>query len=151
MSAEFPRLVAGMSCPAFSLKDQEGKERTEKSSEKLVLYFYPKDFTPGCTVQIGDFSKEYAKFKAKGYEIFGVSPDSVDSHKKFCDAHKAPYPLLSDPDCATAKAFGAYGNKGVFGQGVIRSTFVIEDGLVRQAHYKVNPLAHADALLKSLL
>jgi len=144
------KLQTGVKAPSFKLKDQSGQVRTLSDAHKLVLYFYPKDFTPGCTIQIGDFSKEYAAFKAKGYEIFGVSPDSVESHQKFCEAHRAPYPLLSDSDAAVAKAYGAWGNKGVFGEGVLRSTFVIEDGVIRQAHYRVNPVSHAHDLLQSL-
>ncbi|MBI4360597.1 peroxiredoxin [Candidatus Micrarchaeota archaeon] len=143
-------LEPGQKPPEFSLKDQNGKTRTERDHEKLILYFYPKDFTPGCTIQIQDFSKLYDQFKAKGYEIYGVSPDSQESHQKFCDAYKTPYALLSDPDANVAKAYGAWGNKGVFGEGLLRSTFVIESGVLIQAHYRVNALAHADALLKSL-
>ncbi len=144
------QLNVGDQAPDFKLQDQDGKPRTPADHEKLVFYFYPKDFTPGCTVQIGDFSKEYAAFKAKGYEIYGVSPDSVESHKKFCDAFKAPYPILSDPDALVAKAYGAWGNKGAFGVGLLRSTFVIENGVIRQAHYRVNPVSHAHDLLRSL-
>lgn len=143
-------LKPGQQAPAFSLKDENSKTRTPTDYKKLILYFYPKDFTPGCTIQIQDFSKLYEKFKAKGYEIYGVSPDSSESHKKFCDAYQAHYPLLSDPDAKVAKAYGAWGNKGVFGEGLLRSTFVIESGVLMQAHYRVNALAHADALLKSL-
>ncbi|MBI2444870.1 peroxiredoxin [Candidatus Micrarchaeota archaeon] len=144
------KLQAGDKAPLFKLKDPSGKTRTPTDVPKLVLYFYPKDFTPGCTIQIGDFSKEYSAFKANGYEIYGVSPDSVESHQKFCDAFKAPYPLLSDPDAAVAKQYGAWGNKGVFGFGIIRSTFVIENGILAQVHYKVNPVNHAHALLQSI-
>lgn len=144
------KLEPGQKPPAFALKDEKGNTRTEKDHDKLVLYFYPKDFTPGCTLQIQDFSKLYEKFKAKGYEIYGVSPDTPESHKKFCAAHHAPYPLLSDPDAVVAKLYGAWGNKGVFGEGLLRSTFVIENGVLRQVHYRVNALAHADKLLKSL-
>ncbi|MDP2717275.1 MAG: peroxiredoxin [Candidatus Micrarchaeota archaeon] len=144
------QLAPGQKAPAFSLKDENGKARTPTDVSKLVLYFYPKDFTPGCTIQIADFSKLYAQFKAKGYEIYGVSPDSPESHKKFCDAFKSPYPLLSDPDAAVAKAYGAWGERGVFGQGLLRSTFVIENGVLAQVHYRVKALAHADKLLESL-
>ncbi len=144
------KLEIGQDAPAFKLKDEKGNDRTPTDVPKLVLYFYPKDFTPGCTIQIGDFSKEYAAYKAKGYEIYGVSPDSVESHKKFCEAYKAPYPILSDPDAAVAKKYGAWGDKGIFGFGIVRSTFVIENGLLKQVHYKVNPVSHAHDLLQSL-
>src|SRR3989338_1582483 len=137
---EMDKLDVGKPAPGFNLYDQQGKIRTPTDVPKLVLYFYPKDFTPGCTLQIGDFSKEYAAFRSKGFEIYGVSPDSVESHKKFCDAHSAPYPLLSDPDATVAKQYGAWGNKGVFGEGVLRSTFVIQKGVLVQVHYRVNPL-----------
>ncbi len=143
-------LQIGQKAPAFKLLDQSGKLRTPNDVPKLVLYFYPKDFTPGCTIQIGDFSKEYAGYKKKGYEIYGVSPDSVESHQKFCDAYQAPYPLLSDPDAEVAKSYGAWGNKGVFGVGLLRSTFVFENGLLTQVHYRVNPVNHAHQLLESL-
>ncbi len=145
------QLAAGNKAPDFTLQDQDGKTRTPHDVAKLVLYFYPKDFTPGCTVQIGDFTKEYAGFRAKGYEIYGVSPDSQESHKKFCDAFHAPYPLLSDPDAQTAKAYGAWGNKGAFGEGLLRSTFVIESGVITRVQYRVNPVSHAHDLLQSLL
>ncbi len=145
------QLNVGDAAPDFTIQDQDGKNRTPNDVPKLVLYFYPKDFTPGCTVQIGDFSKEYAGFKAKGYEIYGVSPDSVESHKKFCDAFHASYPLLSDPDAGVAKRYGAWGNKGAFGEGLLRSTFVIEKGVITRVHYRVNPVSHAHDLLQSLL
>ncbi len=143
-------LEPGQKAPAFSLKDENGKNRTQNDHAKLILYFYPKDFTPGCTIQIADFSKLYGKFRAKGYEIYGVSPDAPESHKKFCDAFKSPYPLLSDPDGTVAKSYGAWGDKGVFGVGLIRSTFVIENGVLTQVHYRVKAMAHADKLLESL-
>ncbi|MBI5225653.1 peroxiredoxin [Candidatus Micrarchaeota archaeon] len=148
--AAVTKLETGQKAPSFKLKDEKGKTHAPTDVAKLVLYFYPKDFTPGCTLQIQDFSKEYAGYKAKGFEIYGVSPDSVDSHKKFCDAYNAPYPVLSDQDSAVAKSYGAYGNKGVFGFGVIRSTFVIENGVLTQVHYKVNPVSHAHDLLKTI-
>ena len=144
------KLEVGQNAPSFALKDENGKARTPADVPKLVVYFYPKDFTPGCTIQIQDFSKEYEGYKAKGYEIYGVSPDSVESHQKFCEAYKAPYPVLSDLDSAVAKAYGAYGNKGVIGWGIIRSTFVIENGVLKAVHYKVSPLSHAHDLLQSL-
>jgi thioredoxin-dependent peroxiredoxin len=144
------KLSVGQKAPDFALKDENGEIRTPTDKSKLVLYFYPKDFTPGCTIQIADFSKLYPKFKQKGYEIYGISPDSIESHKKFCNAFKSPYPLLSDPDATVAKKYEAWGNKGVFGEGLLRSTFVIENGVFTQVHYRVTALAHADTLLKSL-
>jgi len=141
------QLKPGDPAPSFSLKDQHGKQRA--LAKKLVIYFYPKDFTAGCTLEIQDFAKLYHDFKQKGFEVYGVSPDSVESHSKFCAAYQSDFPLLSDPQAEVAKTYGAWG-KGLLGEGMVRSTFVIENGKITQAWYKVNPLGHANWVLKQL-
>lgn len=146
-----PRLKIGDAAPHFRLLDGDGKRRTLDGQSRLVLYFYPKDFTPDCTTQIKEFTDEYYYFRRNGYEVFGVSPDDPESHKRFCEMHQAPYPLLSDPDCAVAKAYVAYKSGENYGTGVVRSTFLIEEGRVVQAHYRIqNAVGHARALLQRL-
>ena len=110
-------LSLGSNAPVFSLPDQNGVTRSLNDVKKLVLYFYPRDFTPGCSIELADFAKLYAKFKEKGFEVYGVSDDSIDRHKKFCDAFKSSFPLLSDEEGIVSKSYGAWKNKGIFGEG----------------------------------
>lgn len=130
---------------AFSLKDFKGR--------KLVLYFYPKDQTPGCTQEACDFRDNMARLTT-GAAVVGVSPDSVASHKKFREKQSIPFPLLSDPDKKTAEAYGAYGEKTMYGKkgmGIIRSTFLIdEEGVVKKAWRAVKVAGHVDEVLEEL-
>ncbi len=130
---------------SFSLKDFHGK--------KLVLYFYPKDNTPGCTQEACDFRDNMARL-TKGAAVVGVSPDSVASHKKFKENQSIPYPLLSDEDKKTANAYGAYGEKTMYGKksmGIIRSTFLIDEkGIVRKAWRNVKVAGHVDEVMEAL-
>ena len=124
----------GKSVPKFQLSDAHGN--TVKSSEikgkKFVIYFYPKDFTPGCTVEADEFSRDYKKFQKAGIEIIGISKDDVESHKKFCKKMKIPYILLADTKTEVSKLFGVWGKKNFMGReymGIKRSTFLVnEDG-----------------------
>lgn len=143
----------GKKAPGFELKDADGK--TVKSSDfagkKHAVYFYPRDFTPGCTIEADEFSSEYPKFKKKGIEIIGISTDTVESHKKFVDKMKIPYVLLSDPDAEVAKKFGVWGKKKFMGKeymGVQRSTFLVDDGgIVFKVYPAVKPKGHAQEVL----
>ncbi|MEN6578707.1 MAG: thioredoxin-dependent thiol peroxidase [Phycisphaerales bacterium] len=138
-------LSVGEKAPAFSLKDQNGEKvsLSDFKGRKLLLYFYPKADTPGCTKQsvcVRDASAEFAK---AGVAVVGISPDPPDKQKKFDDKHGLGFPLLSDPDHKIARAYGAWGTKSMYGktyEGIIRSSFLIdEDGKILQVSYKVKP------------
>ena len=140
------KLKVGDKAPAFSLLDQEGKEvsLSDFKGKKLLLYFYPKADTPGCTKQscsVRDASKE---LKELGAAAIGISPDEPRKQKKFDNKYNLGFPLLSDADNKVAKAYGTWGEKSMYGkkyEGIIRSSFVIdEQGKILQASYKVKPL-----------
>ena len=141
--------------PKFELSDANGK--TIKSSDfkgkKYVVYFYPKDFTPGCTTEADEFSRDYKKFQNENIEIIGISKDDVESHKKFCEKMKIPYLLLSDTDAEVAKKFGVWGKKEFMGReymGVTRSTFLVnEKGTVFKVFPKVRPAGHSNEVLEA--
>ncbi|CRF46668.1 Thiol peroxidase, Bcp-type [Helicobacter heilmannii] len=120
----------------------------------MVLYFYPKDNTPGCTIEAQDFTKLRAEFEAKGAVILGVSPDDTKSHCHFIESEQLNIELLSDPDLEVLKAYGAYGIKNMYGkevEGVIRSTFVIDqEGKIAHALYNVQAKGHAKRVLELL-
>ena len=143
----------GESVPKFEAKDAEGKKikSVEFKGKKYAIYFYPKDFTPGCTTEADEFSRDYSKFKKAGIEIIGVSPDDVDSHKKFCEKMKIPYVLLADTDKEISKQFGVWGKKKFMGReymGVMRSTFLVnEKGKIFKVFPKVKPAGHAKEVL----
>jgi len=107
----------GDKVPKFEIADSNGNnvKSSDFLGKKHVIYFYPKDFTPGCTTEADEFSKEYKKFKKAGIEILGISKDDVDSHKKFCEKMKIPYILLSDTETKVAKQFGVWGKKNFMG------------------------------------
>jgi peroxiredoxin Q/BCP len=146
-------IAEGMKAPDFSLVDEKGKtwSLADFAGKSFVLYFYPKDDTPGCTTEACGFRDEYAVFKDKGVEVVGVSPDSGASHAKFRNKFNLPFVLLSDPDKKTLMDYGAYGEKIMYGKkvmGVIRSTFVIDaEGKVLKAFPKVKPQDHAQEIL----
>jgi peroxiredoxin Q/BCP len=140
------KLNVGDKAPSFSLSDQDGKKvsLSDFKGRKLLLYFYPKADTPGCTKQgcsIRDASKELKKL---GVAAVGISPDEPAKQKKFDDKYSLGFPLLSDPDHKVARAYGAWGKKSMYGktyEGIIRSSFVIDEtGKIIQASYKVKPL-----------
>lgn len=140
------QLKVGDQAPSFSLKDQNGDtvSLSDFKGRKLLLYFYPKADTPGCTKQacsVRDATKELAK---DGIAAVGISPDQPAKQKKFDDKHGLGFPLLSDPDHKVAQAYGVWGKKSMYGktyEGIIRSSFVIdENGRILQASYKVKPL-----------
>ena len=146
-------LQAGDAAPDFSLKDDLGQARTlsEFKGKKVVIYFYPRDNTPGCTTEALNFSDLSHEFAAQGVEILGVSPDSVASHAKFKDKHELPFTLLSDESHDMMEAYGAWGEKTLYGRksvGVIRSTVIIdEDGKVAKAFPRVRVKGHVDKVL----
>lgn len=145
----------GDSVPKFELLDSEGKsvKSSDLKGKKYVIYFYPKDFTPGCTTEADEFSKHYNKFKKVGIEIVGISKDDVESHKKFCQKMKIPYILLADTGTDVAKKFGVWGKKKFMGKeymGIIRSTFLVDEkGKIFKAFPKVKPAGHAKEVLES--
>ncbi|MDJ0959874.1 MAG: thioredoxin-dependent thiol peroxidase [Acidimicrobiia bacterium] len=150
------RLETGTAAPFFSRRDDAGNEVTldDYAGHALVLFFYPKAFTPGCTAESCDFRDRHEAFYAAGYEIIGVSPDPVDELARFRSEHALPYPMLSDPDHAMAEAYGAWGMKKNYGreyEGLIRSTIVIDaDGLVERAWYNVKATGHAERVARDL-
>lgn len=144
----------GSTLPKFELKDSNGDviKSTDLKGKKLAIYFYPKDFTPGCTTEADEFSKDYSKFKKSGIEVIGISPDDVDSHKKFCEKMGIPYPLLADTDKKVSKQFGVWGKKNFMGReymGVMRSTFLVDEkGNVFKVFPKVKPAGHSKEVLE---
>ena len=146
----------GDKAPEFSLPDQHGKPVALKSlkGKQLVLYFYPKDDTPGCTKESCDFRDVESQIVRAGATILGVSLDGKESHQKFIKKFGLPFPLLSDEDAAVSKAYGVYKEKSMYGKkywGIERSTFVIDpDGKVKAVFRKVKVDGHADEVLKAL-
>jgi peroxiredoxin Q/BCP len=146
----------GKKAPDFTLDSSEGNQIALKDlrGRPVVLYFYPKDDTPGCTREACAFRDSQAALKKRGAVVLGVSGDSVASHEKFKTKYKLTFPLLSDPDKAVAKKYGAWGEKVLYGKksvGMIRSTFVIDgEGVVRKVFPRVKVDGHADAVLDAL-
>lgn len=149
-------LKEGDKAPAFSLSDETGKKvkLLDFKGKKVILYFYPRDNTPGCTRQACALRDQFRSFTKIKTTIYGVSKDSVESHQKFIAKHDLPFSLLSDPEVSLAKAYGAWGEKNMYGKktmGIIRSTFVIgENGKIEKVYPKVKPDLHADQLLEHL-
>lgn len=145
----------GDSVPKFEANDANGNKvkSSDFKGKKHAIYFYPKDFTPGCTTEADEFSKDYPKFKKAGIEIIGVSPDGVDSHKKFCNKMNIPYTLLADTEKEISKQFGVWGKKKFMGReymGVLRSTFLVnEKGKIFKIFPKVKPAGHSKEVLDS--
>jgi peroxiredoxin Q/BCP len=139
--------------PKFELQDANGNlvKSSELKGKKYVIYFYPRDFTPGCTTEADEFSKDYPKFKKAGIEVVGISKDDVKSHRKFCDKMNIPYILLSDVDTDVCKKFGVWGKKKFMGRefmGINRCTFLInEKGKIFKVFLKVKPKGHSKEVL----
>jgi len=144
----------GEKVPKFEVKDSNGNtvQSTDFKGKKHVIYFYPKDFTPGCTTEADEFSKDYKKFQNKGIEIIGISPDDVDSHKKFCNKMGIKYILLADVDKEISQKFGVWGKKKFMGReymGVNRSTFLVnEQEKIFKIFPKVKPAGHSKEVLE---
>ncbi len=149
-------LKAGDKAPSFDLESGGGArvKLADRRGKRTVLYFYPRDNTPGCTVEAIDFSKAKARFDALGVVVYGVSRDSVKSHMGFRDKHDLTIALLSDPDLHVHKAYGAFGEKTMYGkkvEGTIRSTFIIGgDGKLEKVFPSVKVAGHVDAVLAAL-
>ncbi|MHB8466105.1 MAG: thioredoxin-dependent thiol peroxidase [Acidimicrobiales bacterium] len=147
------KLVAGSKAPAFTLTDTDGKKVSLSSyaGQKVVVYFYPRDDTPGCTKEACQFNDALASFKGLGIPIIGISPDK--SHTKFRDKYGLQFTLLSDPDHTVMAKYGAYGEKVLYGKatvGVIRSTFLIDEkGKIAKAWYSVKADGHAAKVLEA--
>ena len=146
----------GKKAPDFSLQDQTGK--TQKLSDHrgkwVLLYFYPKDDTPGCTVEACSLRDNLPKFKTKKLVVLGVSKDTVESHKKFAAKYKLPFTLLADPEKKVLDAYGAWGKKKFMGReymGTLRMSFLIDpQGVVKKIYPKVKPPQHAEEVLADL-
>lgn len=151
------RLEAGQQAPPFDGVDHNGVEvsSVDFAEQNLLMYFYPKAFTPGCTTEACDFRDRYEAFGTAGYAIVGVSPDQPDKLARFHDEYDLPFSLISDPDHAIATAFGAWGLKKNYGreyEGLIRSTIAIDpDGVVTAVWYNVKAKGHADRIERSVL
>jgi len=148
--------TAGDSAPDFSLPDQEGKSHqlSAYTGKWVLLYFYPKDNTPGCTTQACEIRDSWDAFAQRKVVVFGVSRDSVASHKKFAEAKRLPFTLLSDADGAVCELYGVINKKSMFGKtflGIERTSFLINpEGNIVKMYPKVNPSKHAELVLADL-
>ncbi len=145
----------GDAAPDFSALNEKGEtvHLADYRGKKLVLYFYPKDDTPGCTAEACSLRDGYPRFQAQGYEILGVSPDSVKKHVKFQEKYNLPFNLLADEDHTVSEAYGVWGEKKFMGRaymGIHRTTFVIdENGKIERIIAKVNTENHAEQVMES--
>ncbi|MCE5287717.1 MAG: thioredoxin-dependent thiol peroxidase [Nocardiaceae bacterium] len=155
-SAGSIRLAPGDTAPAFTLKNAEGNEvsLSDFAGRKVIVYFYPAASTPGCTKQACDFRDNLAELNGAGIDVLGISPDKPEKLAKFRDNEGLTFPLLSDPTKETLEAYGAFGEKMMYGKkvtGVIRSTFLVdESGKVEVAQYNVKATGHVAKLRKDL-
>ena len=151
-----PQLTVGQAAPDFTLTDHTGRQvsLSDLRGRKVVVFFYPAAMTPGCTTEACDFRDSLAPLQQAGYEVLGVSPDQPEKLAQFVEKESLTYPLLSDPDKSVLTAWGAYGEKKLYGKtvtGVIRSTVVVgEDGTVEVARYNVKATGHVASLRKAL-
>lgn len=149
-------LEAGMKAPEFALPDQNGKVHTleEYKGKKVILYFYPRDNTPGCTKQACGFGELYPEFSEKGAVVLGVSKDSVASHKKFEEKYGLPFTLLSDTELTCIQAYDVWKEKNMYGKkvmGVVRTTYLIDEkGVIVKAFSKVRAADNAGQMMKEL-
>ena len=146
------KLAVGDKAPDFAVNDQDGivHKLSDYRGRKLVIYFYPKDDTPGCTAQACNLRDNYYDLRLKGYEVIGVSVDDEDSHQKFIQKFQLPFTLLSDTDKKMVEAYGVWQEKSNFGRqymGIIRTTFVIdENGIIEDVITKVDTKEHAQQI-----
>lgn len=150
------RLEPSQPAPPFSLADQNGQRvsLSDFAGRGVVLFFYPQAMTPGCTTEACDFRDSVPRLQSAGYEVVGISPDEPAALRQFADQESLTYPLLSDPSKETLQAYGAYGEKSLYGKkvvGVIRSTVVVDpEGAVQIAKYDIKATGHVAALSKAL-
>lgn len=146
--------VEGQKAPAFEGVSHDGKKLSLAGfrGKKLVLYFYPKDDTPGCTAEACSLRDGYSEFLKKGFEVVGVSPDNENSHSRFAEKYHLPFPLIADPDKKILEAYGTWGEKNMYGKkvfGVIRTTFIIdEEGVIEKIISKVDTKDHAGQIFR---
>ncbi|MCM2325287.1 MAG: thioredoxin-dependent thiol peroxidase [Candidatus Woesearchaeota archaeon] len=144
-------LKEGDKAPDFSLYDQAGKVHDLRDYPgKLVLYFYPKDDTPGCTMEACSFRDDLKEFKKKNISVLGISGDTVDSHERFADKYSLSFPILSDVEKKMSRDYGAYGEKKFMGRifmGINRITFLIEEGTIKKIYQKVDVKRHSQDIL----
>jgi thioredoxin-dependent peroxiredoxin len=149
-------IEAGQPAPTFTLPDQDGNEVSleDLRGRPVVVYFYPKDDTPGCTTQACGIRDQWSEFEAAGAAVLGISPDTVESHARFAGKHDLPHTLLADPDKQVLETYGAWGEKVLYGKptvGVIRSTFLVDaDGNVAKVWKRVQTKTHADQVLQAI-
>ena len=149
-------LQEGDIAPAFTGKNQNGKDVSlaDFKGKKVILYFYPKDNTPGCTAESCNLRDNYSDLNTKGYEVIGVSPDSEKSHQNFISKHELPFTLIADTEKEILKAYDAWGLKKNYGkeyEGVLRTTYVIdEEGKIEKVFKKVNTKEHTEQILQSM-
>jgi len=150
------RLAPGDTAPDFTLPDADGKDvsLSDFRGRRVVVYFYPAAMTPGCTTQACDFRDSLSSLAASGVDVVGISPDKPEKLAKFRERDSLTFPLLSDPSRSALEAYGAYGEKTMYGKkvtGVIRSTFVVDaDGKIEQAQYNVKATGHVAKLRRDL-
>ncbi len=148
------QLTPGMPAPPFEGTDQHGNtvKLSSFTGKKVVLYFYPKDDTPGCTAEACSLRDNYEELLKKGFIVLGVSPDSEKSHLKFTGKYNLPFPLIADPDRTILTAYGAYGEKVMYGKkvtGVIRTTYIIDEkGIIEKVVKKVDTKEHAAQIFR---
>jgi peroxiredoxin Q/BCP len=151
------KLATGAKAPAFTLPDADGNKvsLSDYAGQKVVVYFYPRDDTPGCTKEACQFNDALSQFEGLGIPVIGISPDKQASHVKFRDKYGLQFPLLSDPEHKVMEKYGAWGEKMMYGKattGVIRSTFLIDEkGKVARAWYSVKADGHAAKVLEEAL
>lgn len=149
-------LEVGTKAPGFTLPDKNGNpvSISDFAGKKVILYFYPRDNTPGCTRQACAFAAAYEEFKSMDAVIIGISKDSAASHQKFADKHSLPFILLSDPELSAIQAYGVWQEKKLYGKvsmGVVRSTYIIdEEGMIEKVMPKVKPDTNAAEILDYL-
>ena len=149
-------LTEGTIAPEFSLKDQDGNTHSlaDFKGDWIVLYFYPKDMTPGCTTEACTFRDEFSQFRKLEVTILGISKDSVERHKKFADKYNLPFKLLSDENTDVCEKYGVWQKKKLYGKefmGIVRSTYLINpDGIIARVYPKVDVKVHADQILEEI-
>ena len=149
-------ISAGIPAPDFILADENGTQRrlSDYRGHALILYFYTKDDTPGCTTEACNFRDDYSAYVEAGVTVLGVSPDTVKSHEKFKQKYQLPFPLLADEDHAVCESYGVWGEKQFMGRnflGVLRTTFLIDaNGKIKRVFEKVRPAEHSAELLAAI-
>ena len=150
-------IAEDIKAPEFELKDSEGKNHklADYAGQTIVIYFYPKDDTPGCTKEACSFRDSYQDFRDAGIEVIGISPDTEKSHLKFRRKYDLPFVLLADPDHAVCELYGVWGVKKNYGreyEGVFRTTFIINpQGMVKRVFKNVKPTDHSQEVLQAVL